>query len=428
MFSKNPGNAPGRRLPVRTRCLAALALLPFVVSACGAGAPGEGGTEQKTVKLGSLHPLSGGLEFEGKEAHQGVLVAVDEINKAGGIKSMSGAQVNVISEDNAGDPERSSGQATRMIQDGAAALLGTMSSGVALAVQPIAERSKVPFMITAAADPQLTARDLKYTFRAHPDVDMSVDGAVDAIKGISEAAGKPVKRVAHLRLEISAYKAVSELLKEKLPEAGMELVDVVSAPLSATDFSTQVTQIRQSKPDVLIISALLAQSLEIVNTMNSQGFRPPFTVGIAAGFTHPGFAKSLPKLGQNIGDVTYWYDGQSETWNKFSAAYKEKYGSAPTTHAAQGYQSAMIVMDALERAKTTDGPKLREALAATSLEKHLLPQTGPIKFGENGQNQDVQSPLTQLLEGGAQIVYPDDFAKAKAVFTDPLATYELPAQ
>lgn len=419
-----------RSLRSRSVRLAAVATASLLLAACGGDGIGGGGSEDGTDKvlLGSLHPLSGGLEFEGKEAHQGVLVAVEEVNESGGIESMDGAQVEVVSEDTGADPERATGQATRMAQDGVAAFLGTMSSGVGLAIQPISERSEVPFMITAAADPELTARDLRYTFRAHPTVEMSVDGAVEALKGLAESSGEPIKRVAHLRLEISAYEAVSDLLEEKLPEAGMELVDVVSAPLEATDFSTQVTQIKQARPDVLVMSALLAQSLEIEKTMESQGFRPPFTVGIAAGFTHPGFVKEVPELAEGIGDVTYWYDAKSETWETFSQAYEEKYGSAPTTHAAQGYQSAMIVMDAIERAGTTEGPELAEALASTSLEEHLLPQEGPIEFGEDGQNADVQSPMTQLLDGEARIVYPAEFAESEPVFPDPLATYAVGAQ
>lgn len=412
----------------RSGHLVALATVSLLLAACGGGGGNGGGDASDKVLLGSLHPLSGGLEFEGKEAHQGVLVAVDEVNAAGGIKSMDGAQVEVVSEDTGADPERATGQATRMAQDGVAAFLGTMSSGVGLAIQPISERSEVPFVITAAADPELTARDLQYTFRAHPTVEMSVDGAIEALKGLAESSGQPIKRVAHLRLEISAYEAVSDLLEQKLPEAGMELVNVVSAPLEATDFSTQVTQIKQSKPDVLVMSALLAQSLEIEKTMESQDFRPPFTVGIAAGFTHPGFVSEVPDLAEGIGDVTYWYDAKSEVWQKFSQAYEEEYGSVPTTHAAQGYQSAMIVMDALERAGTTEGPELREALAATSLEEHLLPQEGPIEFGEDGQNADVQSPMTQLLDGEARIVFPDEFAESDPVFPDPLATYAVGAQ
>lgn len=397
----------------------------FVALVALSGAPAMA---QETVKLGSLHPLSGPLEFEGTEAHQGVLVAIDQVNEAGGIQSMGGAKLEVIAEDNGADPERSTLQATRMAQEGVAAFLGTMSSGVALAIQPISERSQVPLMITAAADTQITDRNLPYTFRAHAHVGMSVDGAIAALKEFAESTGQPIKRVAHLRLDISAYKAVTSLLETELEAAGMELVSVVAAPFGATDFSTHVTQVKQARPDVLIISALLAQSLEIIKTMDDQDFRPPLMIGIAAAFAHPAFVEALPELSQHIGDVSYWYDAQSETWKDFSDRYETRFGTQPTTHAAQGYQSTMIVADALERAGTDEGPALRDALASTSLEKHLLPQKGPIEFGEGGQNMDIQSPLTQLLGGEAQIVFPPAFRQAEPVVPDPLATYEIGAQ
>lgn len=193
---------------------AALTAAGALVTACGGGGSAGG---REAVRIGSLHPLSGGLQFEGTEAHQGVLTAVDEINEAGGVAALGGAQVEVVGEDHGGDIDRGSAQATRMVQQGVTAILGTMSSGVGLAIQPISERARVPFMISAAADPELTARGLAYTFRAHPHVGMSVQGAVDGLAGLSAAAGRPVRTVAHLRLEISAYEAVSDWTRPTSP-------------------------------------------------------------------------------------------------------------------------------------------------------------------------------------------------------------------
>ena len=71
---------------------------------------------------------------------------------------------------------------------------------------------------------------------------------------------------------------------------------------------------------------------------------------------------------------------------------------------------------------------MRDALAATKLENHMLPQKEPITFGEDGQNADIQSPLTQLIGGEAKIVFPEEFREADPVFPDPLATYEVGAE
>lgn len=425
------GHAAERpRVPRLRASLVPMVVASVLLAACGggggsAGGPGggSGGSGGDPIKVGSLHPLSGGLQFEGTEAHQGVVVAVDEVNKAGGIKSLGGAQLQVLQEDNGGDVNRGSSQATRMIQEGAVAILGTMSSGVAAAVSPIAERSRVPLVITAAADPALTERNFKFTFREHAHVGQSVTGAVEALQGISKESGMPVRRVAHLRLDIAAYEAVNKLLATSLPQQNMELVKTVTVPLAETDFSTAVSQIRDARPDVLIISALLAQGSEIVRTMDAQKFRPPFTVGIAAGFANPAFAKSLPELGEGIADVSYWYNPKSPAWTKFSEAYQARFGSQPTTHAAQGYQAAKVLSDALERAGKRDGQALRDALANSSLAEHLLPQQGPLKFAGSGQNEDVKSPMTQLIDGRPQIVWPAELAETKPLAPDPRATY-----
>ena len=422
--NERTGKSPDWRK--RRTSLAAAVVASMLLTACGGGdTGGTGGSSggKDPVLVGSLHPLSGGLQFEGTEAHQGVLVAEEEINKAGGIKALGGAPLKVLSEDNGGDVNRGSSQATRMIQEGSVAILGTMSSGVAAAVSPIAERAKVPLVITAAADPSLTERNFKYTLREHAHVGQSVAGAIDALQGISKESGMPVRRVAHLRLDIAAYESVNKLLATNLPQRDMELVKTVTVPLAETDFSTAVSQIRDARPDVLIISALLAQGSEIVRTMDAQKFRPPFTVGIAAGFANPAFAKDLPKLGEGIADVSYWYNPKSPTWTRFAAAYQTRFGRQPTTHAAQGYQATKLLADALERAGKKDGEALRDALSKTSLAEHLLPQQGPLTFAGNGQNDKVQSPMTQLIDGRPQVVWPAELAETKPVAPDPLATY-----
>ena len=136
------------------------------VAACGSSSGSSSGSSVKEVKIGTLYPVSGELAKLGHECMSGVKMAVDEINAAGGIKSMGGAKLVLVEADSQGKPDVGISEITRLVQqDNVTAIIGTYQSSVALPATQTAERLQTPIMITTAVADAITQQGYKYVFR-----------------------------------------------------------------------------------------------------------------------------------------------------------------------------------------------------------------------------------------------------------------------
>ncbi len=154
----------------KTWTLSLALAVPLALAACGGSAPAgttTGGGEQSggTIKIGSLHPLSGSSAADGQQMDNGAKLAVEAINNAGGIKSQGGKKLELVSADTQGKPEVGQSEAQRLIQEGAVGLVGTYQSAVSANVSTVSERNKVPFVIDVSSADSILAQGYKYTFR-----------------------------------------------------------------------------------------------------------------------------------------------------------------------------------------------------------------------------------------------------------------------
>src|SRR2546430_3525450 len=136
----------------------------------GLGAmPGIARAQAKEVKLGYILPVTGPLAFEAQLSLNGLQLAVDEINNAGGVKALGGAKLTLLSGDSQNKVELGNSEAARLIDQGISVLIGPFSSLVAYSVRQVAEKNKTPFMLLAAVADNLTEGGLKYVFRVQPN-------------------------------------------------------------------------------------------------------------------------------------------------------------------------------------------------------------------------------------------------------------------
>ena len=138
------------------------------VAAIGA-LPTVGRAQAKEVKLGYILPVTGPLAFEAQLSLNGLQLAVDEINAAGGIKSLGGAKLTLLPGDTQQKVELGNSEAARLIDQGVTAIIGPFSSLVAFSVRQVTEKNKTPFMLLAAVADNLTEGGLRYTFRMQPN-------------------------------------------------------------------------------------------------------------------------------------------------------------------------------------------------------------------------------------------------------------------
>src|SRR5438552_9661820 len=158
--------------------------------------PSIGRAQAKEVKLGYILPVTGPLAFEAHLSLNGLQLAVDEINNAGGIKALGGAKLALLPGDTQNKVELGNSEAARLIDQGISVLIGPFSSLEAYSVRQVAEKNKTPFMLLAAVADNLTEGGLRYVFRVHPNGKAMSTLTMNNTLEIGKAASTPIKRVA----------------------------------------------------------------------------------------------------------------------------------------------------------------------------------------------------------------------------------------
>src|SRR5262245_61110225 len=185
--------APGQRSVGFSR----RAFLGGAGAAAGLAAfPALGRAQAKEVKVGSILPITGPLAFEAGLALNGLLLAVDEINGSGGIKSLGGAKIALLSGDTQNKVELGNSEAARLIDQDVVALIGPFSSLVAYSVRQVTEKNKTPFLLLAAVADNLCEGGLRYIFRMQPNGKAMATLTVNNMVEMAKAANTPIKRVA----------------------------------------------------------------------------------------------------------------------------------------------------------------------------------------------------------------------------------------
>jgi branched-chain amino acid transport system substrate-binding protein len=377
------------------------------------------GAEPKEILIGHIHPLSGALGFDGQELKKGLMLAVKEINDAGGIKSMGGAKLKLLDADSEGKPELAVSAVERFEREGVVAVMGAYQSAVTLVATQQAEKLQVPFVVSVAVADEVTTRGFKYTFRVQPNAEQMASQTVKYIGEIAKATGQTVKTIAYLHDDTSFGASLSGHVKKYAPTYGMEVVVDVPYSPRAADVSTEVGKIKAAGADVIMDTGYFGDGVRVLKTMRDMKVKGKGIIGCGNGaFTHPKFVEELGAMTENVMDGNYRADPRSPLTKKAFANYKQAYGAEMGPSTVFAYQPVYVLADALERAKSTKREAVREALTKTNMANHILPQ-GPIVFGPDGQNKNAQAAMMQILGGKIVVVWPDQYAEAKVVFPQP---------
>ena len=210
---------------------------------------------RETIKIASLHPLSGASAADGQQMDNGAKLAVEAINAAGGIKSLGGAKLELVSADSQGKPEVGQSEAQRLIQEGAVGIVGTYQSAVSANVATVAERNKVPFIIDISVADSILNQGYKFTFRVQPSATVIGEEGAQYLFDMSTAAGTPVKKVAFLHEQGPFGSGVRDAFTKRATELGFEVSPAISYDAaSVADLTTAVTQVKASGADVLAVA------------------------------------------------------------------------------------------------------------------------------------------------------------------------------
>ncbi len=336
-------------------------------------------------------------------------MAVEEINAAGGIKSMGGAKLTLVEADSQGKPDVGISEITRLCQqDNVTAILGTYQSSVALPATQTAERFQTPMLITTAVADAITQKGYKYIFRICDLASWYARDQITFCKAMESMGGPKVTTVALLHEDTDFGQSTSAGQLKYAAEQGIKVVANVAYAASSADLTTQVSKVKAANPDVVLTTTYLNDSILIAQEAKTLGMTQLF-FDAAGGTVDPQFIKTLGATAENwLTEIEFSTDS-SQLAIDLNAAYKAKYGDNMTGNGMDGYQGVYVLAKALEDAGTTDKAKLRDAIANVKMvagtDRVVIP-TKEITFTSDGEITSAPLYVVQIQKGVFQTLFP----------------------
>jgi branched-chain amino acid transport system substrate-binding protein len=313
---------------------------------------------QSPIKIGQYGSLTGKEAAWGQSSIRGTVTAVEEINAAGGVL---GRKLELITEDNQSKAGESATIARKLIsRDKVVALLGEVASMRSLEAAPIAQQAKVPMITPSSTNPKVTEIG-PYVFRV-----CFIDPFQGLVMAKFAAKTLQLRKVAVLTSVSSAYSVgLAKYFKEQFARDGGKIALEQKYSEGDKDFKAQLTAIKAAGVDGLFVPGYYTEAALICKQAKDLGLKVPILGG--DGWEAP----QLMEIGGTAVEGTYYSTHYSaEVKSPIVTAFIEKYkqrwnGQVPDALAALAYDSVFILADAIKRAGSTEGPKLRDALAAT---------------------------------------------------------------
>ncbi len=399
-------------------------------TAAAAFAPLGARAQASEVVIGVIYPLSGASAQIGVDAQKAFETAADIINKnydfdlplakGEGLSGLGGAKVRLVFADHQADPQKGRAEAERLItQEKVCAIIGTYQSAVAVTVSQICERYGVPFLSADNSSPSLHRRGLKFYFRAAPHDEMFSQAMFDFF----DAMKKKGTKIDTLSLfhEDTIFGTDSGNAQLKLAkERGYKIATDIKYRANSPSLSAEVQQLKAANADVLMPSSYTTDGILLVKTMAELGYKPNAIVAQDAGFSEKALYDAVgDKLEGVISRGSFSLDlaAKRPMVGTVNAMYKERSGKDLNDYSSRQFMGLIVMADAINRAKSTDGEKIREALVATDMpgDKTIMPWKR-VKFDEMGQNNDADPVLLQYVGGKFVTIFPPQAAVAEAVW------------
>jgi branched-chain amino acid transport system substrate-binding protein len=371
------------------------------------------------VKVGVLHPVSGALSYSGQQGRLGATMALDDLNAAGGIKSLGGAKIDPMLGDAQSTPDGGNAEVEKMNEAGACAVVGGYASAICLAASQTAARYDLPYVVDVGVVDSIVTRGLKNTFRFGPGFGVIAKTALDNLVSINDQAGKPAKTVVIVHEDSAFGAGLAKLLNAQLPDKGFAVLDTIAHPTPTREFDSIVLKIKAQNPDLVIPANYYNEYVLLARTMQQQRVRPKGIYSVLGGAASSyKFVKEFPEAAQYIMDCNHWFDPKNPKAMALKKRVEDK-GQFFTYEVYMNYSAVLLLADAIERAGSTDRAKITDALGSSTFSGHVMPYS-PTKF-VNGQNQGAAPVNTQVQGNDIQVILPAAFASAKPVFPMPPA-------
>ena len=414
-----------RRNSLKLAAVLAFALAPF----------GHAGAAQDEVVIGVLYPLTGSVAQVGIDAVAAVRTAVEIINEdvdlnvpmgpGVGLPNLGGAKVRIVVIDHGGKPDIGLAEAERLItQEGVHALFGAYYSSVTATASQVAERYQIPFLNAESTSAKLTERGFKWFFRTTPHDGEFTATMYEFMADFQSMKGVELKTVSILH-EDSVWGSGSGKAQEEMAAAGgYEVVNNIAYDKTTTSLTAEVQRLKAAAADVLLPSSYTSDAMLFLRTAKELDYNPTLLIAQNAGYTDPIFIETLGADAEGAITRSPFNSDLAESIpliNEVNARFKEHSNGRDLSDVpVRAFTGFLTLVDAINRAGSTDPEKIRIALTETDIppEKLIVPWRG-IKFGSDGHNMLVRGILMQVQNGKYCTIYPFDLASCEVIYPMP---------
>jgi branched-chain amino acid transport system substrate-binding protein len=408
IFTAKEGKMMKRGLLITTvgMCLILmLAMLSFVPAYAKPAAP-------KTIKIGILISFTGPDGMVGKPAKDGYDLAVEKINKGGGVYVKEYGKkipLELVIMDMETDPEKAVARAEALNQQGVSIVCGTTLMS---ATSDIFEKNKLPAITSLVTTVGVFQRGFKYFF----GISKLNDGIVDALYAVFATIpkGQRPTKWAIWQEQTDWIAELFDLARQKAPAQGITFVSDSKYPMLAKDMSPFILAAKKAGAEVVFSAPVPPDAITMLKQMKELDYHPKAIIMIRAS-DDPAWVKMTGPMGDYVIGAPDWhpalkYPGVKE----LNAAYKAKFGTETHIVVGNAYASIQIAAAAIEKAGTLDRTKIRDAIAETD----MMTVYGPVKFN-HGRRVYAPPVVIQWQKGIMEMVWPDNMKTKPLLYPMP---------
>lgn len=384
----------------------------------------------KEVTIGVIYPMSGASAQVGIDARHAFETALDIVNndhaldlvaaKGAGLAALGGAKIRLVFADHQADPQKGRAEAERLItQEKVSAIIGCYQSSVSATVSAVTERYGVPFLCADSSSPSLQRRGMKFFFRPAAQDEMFSAAMFDFFDA-QKKKGKKIDSVA-LFFEDTIFGTDSSNVQRKLAgERGYKIAADIKYRTNSPSLTAEVQQLKSADADVLMPSTYTTDAMLLVKTMAELGYKPKSLVAQASGFSEQVTYDAVgDKLKGAITRGSFSLDlaAKRPFIAKVNEMFKARSNRDLNDNTSRQFMGLLLLAEAINRAGAVEGPKVRDALAATDIPgtSTIMPWAR-VKYGADGQNADASPVLLQYAGGKFVTIFPSEVAIADAIW------------
>lgn len=354
------------------------AMAALMAAAVLTGCGGKGKSSGDTIKIGMNLELTGGQAAYGNDSQKGAELAVEEINKKGGVL---GKKLELVPADNKSEPSEAAAAAQKLADEGVVTVVGPLTTSAMLAAVPIMDGAKIPSLTPSATNPKVTMDDKTGKVRPYVFQTCFIDPYQGEVMANFAAKKLNAKKAVVLIDNSSDYaKGLAKYFEDNFTKQGGQVVGTEAYLQKDTDFNATLTKIKALNPDFVYVPGYYQEVGLILKQARAMGMTMAF--GGGDGWDSPTLAEiaGADALKNSYCSTLFTAEEGNKKSEAFIKAYQDKYSAPPSYFSALTYETIELIAKAIGDANSTDPAKVRDAVEKISGFEGLA---GTMKFNQN---------------------------------------------